>query len=287
MPNAATTFDFEVATVPESEVQQSVGLECCEEYRFLGSTTDASSEFNDSFLAVGKKASVSDDFEFVIKKCGESVALPNLGSVIDFPQDSLAYAVLYDLRQYLSPPYGAGYYNIFKEYTFLGATKTELYAKIRIWEFTDDKANRTFKVRSGFDNLSKVGSSFIDFTGSNAYSDLRLNGKFGTWKAQTKTRTLVDQAYKANITASNNDNNFLLEVYPLSYLLSNRLINLHLLCGVEHFFTDHNNNHRKYTNYHVEYLTETLNQEEPSVEQIITAEFVDFTKDKITRYNKK
>lgn len=286
MPNCAATFDFDVAKMPESSFQQSVGIECCEEFTALASTTTAAIEFNDEFIALGKKASLTDDFDFIIKKCGSSTNLTNRGTTVIFPQDDLAVGFIYRWRDYLANE-GAGIYIIYESFTFLGAPIERVYAKVAVWNFTDERARKTFRIHSIFTPLSKVNTSFIDFTGSNAYSMLRLSGKLGEWKAQTVTKTLVDHAYRANVTSSNHQNKYLLQVDPLTFMFTDRLINLHLLCGTEHFITDHNKNHRKYTQKHVEYLTESLDQEEPAIEQVLKLEFTDFTKDSLTRYNKR
>lgn len=286
MPNCAKTFDFDVAKMPEPSFQQSVGIDCCEEYTALASTTTAAIEYNDEFLAIGKKASVSDNFNFIIKKCGDTTTLPNRGTTVIFPQDDLAVGFIYKWREYLANE-GAGMYVIYESFTFLGASVERIYAKIGVWSFTDERARNTFRIHSVFSNESKVNNSVIDFTGSNAYSMLRLGGKFGEWKAQTITNTLVDRAYKANINSASNQNKYLMTLDPITFIFTDRLINLHLLCGTEHFVTDHNKNHRKYTQKHVEYVSESLNQEEPAIEQILKLEFTDFTKDSLSRFNKR
>lgn len=287
MPNSAHIYDFPVATLPETSVEKSVGVDCCEEYYALASTTNASSEFNDVFLAVDRKASLTDSLTFTIKKCGGST-LTNLGTTVQFPQDDLAVGFIYDWRQYLSlPSGGGGIYIISKSYTFLGSTQEEEYARIKVWEYSETKARRTFRMNTYFDNKSNIQGQFIDFTGSNAYSSLRLKGKFGDWKAQTENKLLVDYAYNAEIPSSTNKNQFTLTVDPITYLFSNRLINMHLKAGTLHQVTDHNDNHRKYTDFEVQYLTETLNQEEPGIETIITADFVKYKQDDFSRYNKR
>lgn len=286
MPNCAATFDFDVAKMPKPSFQQSVGLDCCEEFTALASTTTAAIEFNDDFLAIGKRASLSDNFEFIIKKCGDDTELPIRGTVVSFPQDDLAVGVIFKWREYLANE-GAGKYVIYESFTFLGAAIERVYAKFGVWNFTDERANKTFRIHSSFTNKCKVNNAFIDFTGSGAYSMLRMGGKFGEWKAQTITSTLVDHTYKANVTSSQNQNKYLLQTDPITFIFTDRLVNLHLLCGTEHFITDHNKNHIKYIQKHVEYLTESLNQEEPAIEQILKVEFTDFTKDSVTRFNKK
>ena len=285
MPNCADTFDFDVAKVPVSNFLQSSGIECCDELVALASTTSAAVEYNDKFMAVGKKASLSDDFEFIIKKCGDDTTLDNRGTTVTFPQDSLAVGFIYDWRQYLANE-GAGIYVIYESQTFLGSEIERVYARIAVWEYTEERARKTARIHSLFTNLSKINTYFIDFTGSNAASMLRFGGKFGEWKAQTVTNTLVDRAYKANVTSSRNQNKYLLQTDPISFIYTNRLVNFHLLCGTEHFITDYNDNHIKYTEKHVEYLTESLVQDEPEIKQNLKVEFTDFTKDSITRYNK-
>ena len=285
MPDCAVTLDFAVATVEKETVQQSVGVDCCVMFEALASKTSTAKEFNDVFLAVGKKASVSDAFSFIVKKNGFTI--PNLGTTVLFPQSALEVGFIYDWAQYLAiPPYGAGIYSIYEVKTFLGSVQERLHATIKVWEYTEDKAHGSFAINTTFNNLSKVGENFIDFTGSEAHSTLRMKGKFGQWQAQTKTKTLVDHAYKANVTSSNNDNKFTLTVNPITFLHSNRFVNLHLLCGTEHLITDHNYNHRKYTLHPCEYITDTINQDEIGINVPITADFSDFTKDKITRHNK-
>ena len=230
MPNCANTFDFDVAKVPVSNFEQSVGIDCCEQYTALASTTNAAIEFNDEFLAIGKRASLTDSFDFVIKKCGDDTALTNRGTTVVFPQDSLAVGFIFKWREYLANE-GAGIYVIYESYTFLGAAIERIYAKFGVYEFTEERARKTFRIHSSFSNKSKVNTNFIDFTGSNAYSMLRLGGKFGEWKAQTITNTLVDHAYKANVTSSQNQNKYTLRVDPITFIFTDRLINLHLLCG--------------------------------------------------------
>lgn len=284
MPDSAHIYDLTVAKALLEINENSVGLDCCEQFYSLASTTSAASEFNDLFLAVDRKASVSDSFSFEIKKCGSSTVLPNLGTVLAFPQDDLAIGIVYDLRQYLAT-YGAGNYIISKVFTFLGSVQESVYAKIRVWEYTEELAHRTFRLKSYFNNKSNVNGTFIDFTGSGAHSTIRLNGKFGGWQAQTESKVLIDHAYNSVNTATTNKNKYTLTVNPVSYLFTKRLIKLHLLCGTSHMVTDHNYNHRKYTDFPVTYITETLTQEEPAVEQLITAEFSEETVNEFSRHN--
>lgn len=285
MPDSAHVYNFPVATLPQTSIEKSVGLDCCEEYPALASTTNSAKEFNDVFLAVGKKASVSDSFVFKIKKCGGST-LSNLGTTVQFPQDDLAVGFIYDWRQYLSlPTGGGGIYVISKVYSFLGSAQEEEYARIKLWSYTDQKARRTFRIYSEFNNTANINGQFIDFSGSNASSTLRLKGKFGDWKAQTENELLVDYAYNAQIPSTTNKNKYTLTVHPCSYMFTKRLIKFHFLAGTYHQMTDHNDNHRSYVNFPVQLVSESVDQDEPAVEQIIKVDFVEYEQNEFSRYN--
>lgn len=286
MPDVAFIIESEVGKLPTANTPQSLGDECFESFYVLASETSTDIGLNDHFMVVHKKSTVSDTVSYTIKKCGSNTVLPNLGVQLSFPQDDLAYGFVYDCRQYLIA-HGAGNYEISKSILAFGQTFDIPEATIKLYPNNEDTRADRFRIRSVFNMQTMYRGDVIDFTGSGAFDTLRLKGRFGNWKANTKTKELVNQNYKSKRVTSINDNTFLLEPAPLKYMENHRLIKLHLFAQNETFITDNNlDNHRIYEEIPVVFVSESLEQDEQGNDQVVTAEFADRYKNQQTRFSK-
>ena len=288
MPNSANIFEIEVGKLPANNIAKSTLKGCCAHFYALASEESAKIGLNDHFLVVHKRSSISDSVTFSIKKCGSGNVLPNLGTSISFPQDNLAVGFQFDWKQYLSA-YDVGVYEISKSTNVFGVPFEEKEATIHLERHNELTSSGRFRIRSTINSLVNYRGVNIDFTGSNASDTLRLKGKFGNWKANTKTKELITKGYKSERVTSINDNTYLLEPKPLLYQFSDRLINLHLFAQNESFITDDNSgNHRgDYQEKEVVFVSESLEQDEKENYQVITAEFSDRYKSHQSRHNKK
>ncbi|MFT5450624.1 MAG: hypothetical protein ACI9N9_000101 [Enterobacterales bacterium] len=260
----AHKIEVVVARLPQSNIEEDRGLdECCLIMDALASQTSTESKKNDVYLAPHKRASLAETVTFVIKKCDSNVVLPNYGNVRVCPQDPLAVVFEYDWREYLINE-TAGVYVISKQFILLGASFDIEIARVRVWDYTEEHARDTVRIKSKFNALSKVGENTIDFTNSGAVDTLRMSGKFHKWNPKPTNRVLLGKDRKRIKVKGELDNEYTLNIDPLRYAFIDRLVNLHLLNNNLMWITDHNavNPRYNYQEIPVSFITESYEPEE-------------------------
>jgi hypothetical protein len=260
--------------------------ECCPVALVLASLEDPSTHKNDHELAYDIKAMDSDTVEFTIQKCGVDGNLDLLGESIIFPNDNLSVAFRFDWRQYLDQ-YGAGGYIIKELSTIAGEESESTWGEFRLMPWSRDTAERTTRIKTVFN--SKSMASGADWTGSNAFTTLRLKGTFGDMEPNTVVRTPIDKGFKKVKTTVENLKSYTWVTDPIDYYFTSRLVDFHFRDGDEFFMTDENSlNH----SYGYQDLPVSLSEKtSPKPEYnggrtaVYTVEFVDTVTDQKSYYN--
>lgn len=208
---------------------------CCEIPVFALVNGDAWK--NDTTLAYFKKATDSDTVTFEITKCDEVGTLSLLGTVAEFPGDSLAEGFMFDWVQYLAT-YGPGKYTISIDFTKAGVPGVKTWGVYLLQEWSQERVNDYVRIRSVFRSYNQKKD--IDFTGSNCFDTIRVPGIFGKRDPRTEINQLIGKDYRSAKTTRKNDNQYLLETDLIGYCLSHYLLDLHVLDEDECYITEHN-----------------------------------------------
>ena len=232
-----------VIRFPEERIEENRGYkDCCEAQLKLASSTDTDSYKNDLIGVFVKISDVSDTVNFVISRCDDGLPLPNLGDVLNAPQDALLQGFIFDCRQYLIT-YGRGKYNVDIEYTISGVTGSVRWGQYDLEEFSISRAAGTVRIRSKFQ--SKYQKLNADFTDSNFEDTIRFNGFFGEIQPKTEINNLINKGRISEKITRENLNEYTLKTDPISYTLSSQII-LALLNENELYISDHNAGNHNY-----------------------------------------
>ena len=269
--------------IPEEEPDER-NKACCCVFTVMADTQTNDISKNDFELVYWKKAQATDTVTFEIKKCGNNNALFNIGTVFNFPQDSLAVGRNFSWRSYLLA-HGQGEYTIDVNYTEFGQNKTFRWGTYNLMEWTPQRAAGTVRLRSIFDSYSRTLD--LDFTSSKATGTLRFTGDFGQRQPEPDTKNHIGIDRRVLKSVRLNENVYTLRGWHLLSCVTERLIDFFLLEEDQTFITDENKkyNHNEYNEKEVVYDAEcTVNY--PGKQASLEAKFSDRNKKTKSYYNK-
>jgi len=276
---------FDVIRFPNGFDEESRGLEvCCVPLLKLASDTNDGYKNDITGVAI-KLSSLTDIVDFSIFKCGNPIALQNLGTVGSYPQDDLVVGFMFDWKQYLSV-YGAGLYTIKVEFTISGIVGGYNYGQYDLKAYSIQTARGTVRVWS--EPNSYYQKELIDYSNSNHKDSLRFNGFFGNRTPNTEINNLITQGRKVEKVTRENLNQYTLKSDVVDIRITRRLLDFHFLNEDTLLLSDHNASNHDYLLFDVPVVVD----ESPEIEYIersrlawITATFGDRKKLDKSYYN--
>lgn len=211
--------------------------ECCCEIPVFASLTDSLEWKNDHSIVFYKKAVATDTVEFMITRCGDDEELDLLGLECIFPNDDLAEGFIFDWNQYLNT-YGIGNYTVTINYTIAGIPSTVEWGEYNLQVWSQYRVGGYVRLRSIFNTYNQKKD--IDFTGSNCFDTLRVAGIFGKRDPKMEINQLITKGFISEKVTRRNDNEYQLESDMLSYCITSRLVDIHLIDEDQCFITEHN-----------------------------------------------
>jgi len=278
---------YDIIRFPIGFDEEDRGLEvCCLPLLKLASTLTDGYKNDITGVAI-KKSGASDLVEFKIYKCGDAVALPNLGDIGTYPQDDLVVGFIYDWRQYLSA-YGPGLYTISIEFNISGIVGGYDYGQYDLKAYSIATAKGTVRVWS--EPNSYYQKELIDYTNSNHKDSIRFNGFFGNRTPNTEINNLITRGRTVEKVTRENLNQYTLKSDVIDIRITRRLLDFHFLNEDKLLLSDHNESNHDYLLFDVPVSVE----ETPEIEYIersrlawLTATFGDRRKLSKSYYNLK
>lgn len=288
---------YDIITFPQDLTEEDrlkCKKPCCKGFLALASSSSTDDWKNDHFGFALKRSNISDIVTFTIEKCGTGV-VPNLGLTPTFPEDPLAIGFVWDWRQHLIAN-GIGKYKVSVSFTISGVSNSFDIATFELKEYSIDAARGTVRLKTKFN--SKYQKLNIDFTNSDYFDTIRLNGFFGNREPNTEINELITKGRVSEKVTRENLNEYTLRTDPIGIGYTRRLIGdargsistVHLLAGDSIEITDHNaSNH----DYFIQNL-QVVPMDEPDIEYIdrsrhakMTVKFGDRKKLDKSYYNQK
>ena len=272
---------FDVVKLPFQLNAEDRGLrECCVPFKVFADLNSNDSYKNDKTIAF---LSTPDSATFEMKKNG--VIIPNLGEVLNAPNDNNLKGFIYDWKDILSA-HGIGFYTVNINYTISGITGAIQWGGYELNQYSYTRVKNSVRVSTIFNDYSMRYD--CDFTNSNAADTIRFKGYFGDRKPNTEINNLISSNRVVEKTKRENLNKYDLKTDPVNYCTSTKLIDLHLLHGNKFFISDHNQSNHSY-----QYLDAPFSLEEtPEMEYYqgnrltkISVIFGDRTKNQKSYYN--
>jgi hypothetical protein len=251
--------DVSVIRFPKGVTDEDRGLtECCSPFLVMAHPTENDTYKNDTELAYEKKGLTSDSVAFTIEDCDGNI-LTNLGEAAIFPNDNLAIGFMYDWQQYLNT-YGAGVYTIKVVFTIAGVAGGYTWGQYNLKQFSIENAKGSVRIKSEFNSYYLPKQ--IDFTNSNCLTTLRFRGYFGDRQPKTEINQYVDKSRSVVKATRENLNEYTLRTDPVTYCITSRLLDFHLLTEDICYLSDHNSSNHSYQYFDLPVVLE----ESPEVE---------------------
>jgi hypothetical protein len=239
---------YSLITIPEGIVNEDRGLsECCCKFTAIADVESSDVWKNDVRGVFVKKSAISDTVTFKIFKCGNPVALSNLGETAVFPNEPLGVGFIYDWRQYLITE-GAGEYEITVEFTISGITGGFSFGHYNLNQYTTERLDTTVRIWTEFNSYSL--QERFDFTNSNFKDSIRVSGLFGLAQPAPEVNNLITKGRKVVKTTREFVKKYELICDPLTSCESTRILDFHLLNGDDYFISDHNKCNHSYQYLH-------------------------------------
>ena len=230
---------------PEKPEETNRGLkECCCFIPVFASSTSTDEWKNDTTLAFYKKAVISDSCDFELTKCGEDGILTNYGTAALFPNDTLAVGYLFDWNAILAN-HGIGRFTITLNYTKAGVSYTKVWGVYELSEWSLLKVEHLVRLRTLFRSYNQLKD--IDFTGSNCFDTLRVQGWFGQRDRKPEVNQLINKGYISEKVTRKNDNTYTFATDALGECISKPLMDLHMIDEDECYITEHRRYSHTYT----------------------------------------
>jgi hypothetical protein len=241
-------INYSLITIPEGIVNEDRGLsECCCKFTAIADVESSDVWKNDVRGVFVKKSAISDTVTFKIFKCGNPVALSNLGETAFFPNEPLGVGFIYDWRQYLIAE-GAGEYEITVEFTISGITGGFSFGHYNLNQYTTERLDTTVRIWTEFNSYSL--QERFDFTNSNFKDSIRVSGLFGLAQPAPEVNNLITKGRKVVKTTREFVKKYELICDPLTSCESTRIVDFHLLNGDDYFISDHNKCNHSYQYLH-------------------------------------
>ena len=233
--------------IPQSIVSEELE-ECCYQSPVLASTTSNDNFKNDINSFLFKRNFSSETITITLQKNGTTdIAIVNddygiyydFGTFGDFPN----YKGFRLQWQKVLLLQGAGIYRIKVESTFLTGSTTTYSIPFKLDEYTQDKANGTFRIQS-------IQNGFLrhldfDYKNINWLDGLRVPGFFGNRQTEYEQEFVLYANRDSKQVRSELINTYVCQTMHVPDCITDLIIEYHNF-GNELFFTDYNlNNHKK------------------------------------------
>lgn len=215
----------------------------CNDFIFsvFGETVFTKQEANDVTIAYKLKLANTDTIVFNLLKDGAQIAVISQST---FPNQSNArYCKV--LWSDILVSYGSGEYELQIVTTTAYSSATESWGKYNLQEYSREIVEGLVNIRAYFGSNQIIDG--IDFTNSNLFDTLNIDGKFGNRNPKTEVdnniyaTNLVSKVYRENL------NEYIFESNPVSNAFTRKLYDLYFLSEIDLYFTDNNlSNHESY-----------------------------------------